>query len=106
MRKRFSATTAGIMLTLFSAVNSHAQLAANDAFASLDGCVAAAEAEDESKAIAIADEAETRFWGWLESDPDSPDARTGLARVMLQCRVPFLGLMEQGALSARATTIL
>ncbi len=106
MRKRFSATTAGIMLVLFSAVNSHAQLAANDAFASLDGCVAAAEAEDESKAIALADEAEMRFWGWLESDPDSPDARTGLARVMLQCRVPFLGLMEQGALSARATTIL
>ncbi len=106
MSKPFSATTAVMMLVLFSAVNVNAQRDANAAFASLDACAAAAEAEDESNAITLADQAEEQFQGWLKLEPDSPDARTGLARVMLQCRVPFLALMEQGALSAQATGIL
>jgi tetratricopeptide (TPR) repeat protein len=106
MSKPFVATIATMVLVLSPAVNANAQRDANDAFASLDACVAAAETEDESKAIALADEAEEQFQGWLELDPDSPDARTGLARVMLQCRVPFLALMEQGALSAQATGVL
>jgi tetratricopeptide (TPR) repeat protein len=106
MSEQFTATAVGIMLMLFSAVNATAQGDANDAFASLDACVAAAEAEDTPTAIALADAAEEQFRSWLELDPNSPDARTGLARVMLQCRVPFLPLMEQGALSAKATGIL
>lgn len=106
MSKPFSATTALLILTLFSAVDANAQRDAKEAFASLNACAAAAENEDESNAIALADEAEAQLHRWLELDPESPDARTGLARVMLQCRVPFLALMEQGALSAKATNIL
>jgi tetratricopeptide (TPR) repeat protein len=105
MREQLSTATVGVMLMLSWTANVAAQ-DANDAFASLDACVAAAEAEDETAAVALANVAEEQFRGWLQFDANSSDARVGLARVMLQCRVPFLALMEQGALSANATDIL
>ncbi|HUF89113.1 MAG TPA: TonB-dependent receptor [Gemmatimonadota bacterium] len=79
---------------------------ASAAPAALATCTSAAEAGDPAAAAEAADQAKAGFERWRETRPDDPEPRVGLAKVLLQCRIPFAAFMEQGAISARAGEIL
>ena len=72
----------------------------------LASCERAAEAKDQPTASSAADEAKAGFDAWQAARPEDPEPRVGLAKVLLQCRIPFAPFMEQGAISARASEIL
>jgi hypothetical protein len=72
--------------------------AMESAMAGLTGCVAAAEAGNETDAKEAADRADELF-GELEKVAElRADALTGRARILTQCRIPFASFIRQGAL--------
>lgn len=77
-----------------------------EAHRALEACVRAAEAGDAAAAKPEADRAEGLFREALDTLPDSPAPRVGLARTLSQCRIPFAPLMEQGALVGRSNALL
>lgn len=80
--------------------------APSDGAAALDACAAAAEADDAATAKAEADRAEAAFRAAMDTAPDDPAPRVGLARTLSQCRIPFAPFMEQGVLVGRSNDLL
>lgn len=89
------------LLTLLLALPAAAQqpnpLAAADS--ALRACAEAAEREDEDTAKPAADRAIKLYRALQNTPTTAADALTGEARVIGQCRIPFVSMMRKGALS-------
>lgn len=76
------------------------------AHAALEACSRAASEERRDEAEAAADRAEELFRSLEERPGLEPEALTGRARVLTQCRIPLANFMRQGALLERSNELL
>src|SRR5687767_11586186 len=87
-----------VSLALLAAVPLAAQkpnpFAAADS--ALSRCLAAGEREDEKVAKAEADRAEKLYKSLESASATAADALVGQARVIGQCRIPFVSFMRKG----------
>jgi vitamin B12 transporter len=72
----------------------------------LGACVGAVSAGRESEARALATAAEARYRALIAERPADPGVRVLLARVLVQCRIPYAGMTARGGLIGRANQLL
>lgn len=91
---------------LFSAAPAVAQSAAVAPDAALTACTTAATARNEREARPLTTAAEAEYRARMAERPRDPEPRVFLARVLMQCKLPFAGFMAQGSLAGEANTLL
>jgi vitamin B12 transporter len=77
--------------------------ASDDALAACAGAAAAGSARE---ARPLTARAEAQYRARMAEQPHDADAPTLLARVLVQCRLPFVGFMAKGRLIGRANELL
>jgi tetratricopeptide (TPR) repeat protein len=83
-----------------------AATAQTDADSALAECSRAARAKNETVANTAAANAERLYRAQIASEPRSADARVGMARVVVECRIGFADFMSQGRMSGQSIELL
>jgi vitamin B12 transporter len=101
------ATTAALVCgncALVVAQSGAAAISASDT--ALAACTRAAEANNENEAKPLTARAEAEYRALAAAHPQDADARVLLARVLVQCRLPFASFIGKGRLVGQANELL